>query len=180
MSLIEQFRILNKVTSLVQTEFAIFISIIFLSIFYFQKLPELKTSTYHAIIIATGFVISTVAILVGALLVISYFTRRWSADLKRGRTTGQRRATKLSEENTITGEAELTLQDNKQMCSENDPTYPENEPTCPETEFGETDTEHEDLVEDGFLPSDSQLKSGLEFLFLKQQKRKWLPKNSRK
>ncbi|CAB4040085.1 Hypothetical predicted protein, partial [Paramuricea clavata] len=145
-----------------------------------KKLPELKTSTYHAIIIATGFVISTVAILVGALLVISYFTRRWSADLKRDRTASSRRATKPSEENTSTDEPEPMLQDNKQMCSDNDPTYTDNDPACPETDFGETDTEHEELVEDGFLPSDSQLKSGLEFLFLKQQKRKWLPRNSRK
>jgi hypothetical protein len=125
-------------------------------------------------------VISTVAILVGALLVISYFTRRWSADLKRDRKASSRRATKPSEENTSTDEPEPTLQDNKQICSDNDPTYTDNDPACPETDFGETDTEHEELVEDGFLPSDSQLKSGLEFLFLKQQKRKWLPRNSRK
>ena len=147
-----------------------------------KKLPELKTSTYHAIIIATGFVISTVAILVGALLVISYFTRRWSADLQRERTApvSPRRATKPSDEIANTIDPEPMLKDNKTMCSDNDPTYTKNGQTRPETDFGETDTEHEELVEDGFLPSDSQLKSGLEFLFLKQQKRKWLPRNSRK
>ena len=157
--------------------FAIFIRSLRL---YFQKLPELKTPTYHAIIIATGFVISTVAILVGALLVISYFTKRWSADLKRDRTASQRRATKPSDAITNTNDPEQILEKNKTMCSDNDPTYPQNDRTCPEADFGETDTEHEELVEDGFLPSDSQLKSGLEFLFLKQQKRKWLPRNSRK
>ena len=48
-----------------------------------------------------------------------------------------------------------------------------------DVDFVETEQE-EELVEDQFLPSDSQLKSGLEFLFLKQQKRKWLARHSRK
>ncbi|XP_028397170.1 uncharacterized protein LOC114520990 isoform X2 [Dendronephthya gigantea] len=138
-----------------------------------KKLPELKTSTYHAIIIATGFVISTVAILVGALLVISYFTKRWSADIKRDRAPSPRRAGKPCKENTNSNVP-------KPISDDNDSLNPDNDPKNPETDFGETDTEHEELVEDGFLPSDSQLKSGLEFLFLKQQKRKWLPKNNRK
>lgn len=124
--------------------------------------------------------ISTVAILVGALLVISYFTRRWSADLKRDRNASTRRSTKPSDENADSDKPEEICKENNPTCYGNDPTYNDNDATCPDTEFPETDTEHEELVEDGFLPSDSQLKSGLEFLFLKQQKKKWLPRKSQK
>ena len=120
------------------------------------------------------------AILVGALLVISYFTRRWSADLKRDRHATPRRSTKPSDENAVSEKPEAKYQEQNPTCYDNDPTYNDNDPTCLDTEFPETDTEHEELVEDGFLPSDSQLKSGLEFLFSKQQKRKWLPRKSQK
>ena len=38
------------------------------------------------------------------------------------------------------------------------------------------DYEEEELVEDQYLPSDSELKSGLELMFLKQQRHYWTRK----
>lgn len=129
---------------------------------------------YHAIMIATGFVLTTVAILVGALVVISYFTKRWSRDLTRNSNKSSNGPKEIKKECKEIKPKEERVQCD--LASEK-----EKQGSWAENNFAETETEQEDeeLVEDQFLPSDSQLKSGLEFLFLKQQKRRWLARNSR-
>lgn len=136
----------------------------------------MQTSTYHAIVIATGFVLTTVAILVGALLVISYFTKRWSKDIQRTRTPPPHN---FPRERTETQQEHIKPQQHARIPRET--REQEGGQSCAAMDFAETETEQEEeeLVEDQFLPSDSQLKSGLEFLFLKQQKRKWLARNGR-
>lgn len=139
-----------------------------------KKFQGMQNSMYHAIMIATGFVLTTVAILVGALVVISYFTKRWSRDLTRNSNKSSNGPKEIKKECKEIKPKEERVQCD--LASEK-----EKQGSWTENNFAETETEQEDeeLVEDQFLPSDSQLKSGLEFLFLKQQKRRWLARNSR-
>lgn len=80
----------------------------------------------------------------------------------------------------LTAAEKFWMKNSKMTCGKNEEELHKIKSTNCTLQSPETDTEHEELVEDGFFPEDSQLKSGLEFLFLKHYKKKWIPRKTGK